>query len=314
MASWPRDRGDRASPAPAGADARGDPAGRVRPRRRRAAGRAARAADRDPRARQHADRNASRASARPRRPTPWARFVRLRAEADALIFELIEERRAEQSRAAARCPLDAARRASRGRLADVAAGASRRADDAAGGRSRDHRIGACVGVRAPAREPAVLERAGRRDRRGERRRIPDRDGAGDASPPAGAPERGAAAGQAARSRSAAGAIRPGSAWSPTPTCASRSGHLSRPVRVPARALPRRDARHLHLDPVRRRAPALPRRELRPARDEARAAGRALPQRDGTRRNGLEFSRRRAITLSPGAGATTVLRDRELVAV
>ncbi len=31
-------------------------------------------------------------------------------------------------------------------------------------------------------------------------------------------------------------------------------------------------------------------------------------------DGLEFSRRRSITLSPGAGATTVVRDRELVAV
>jgi cytochrome P450 len=40
-----------------------------------------------------------------------------------------------------------------------------------------------------------------------------------------------------------------------------------------------------------------------SRNEIRLAG-----------DGLEFSRRRSITLSPGAGATTVLRDRELVAV
>ena len=42
----------------------------------------------------------------------------------------------------------------------------------------------------------------------------------------------------------------------------RPGDLPRPVRVPARALPRRAAGHLHLDPVRRRPPPLPRRELR----------------------------------------------------
>ena len=46
------------------------------------------------------------------------------------------------------------------------------------------------------------------------------------------------------------------------------------------ALPRRVARHVHVDPVRRRPAALPRRELRDARDEDRAAGRAVARRPG----------------------------------
>ena len=54
----------------------------------------------------------------------------------------------------------------------------------------------------------------------------------------------------------------------------RPGRLSGPVRLPAGALPRRAARHLHVDPVRRRSPPLPRRELRDARDEDRAPRRA----------------------------------------
>ena len=53
--------------------------------------------------------------------------------------------------------------------------------------------------------------------------------------------------------------------------------------LPARALPRAAARHLHLDPLRRRHAALPRRQLRRTGDEAGAAhgaerGRAAPRR------------------------------------
>ena len=47
--------------------------------------------------------------------------------------------------------------------------------------------------------------------------------------------------------------------------------LPRPVRLPPRALPRRSARHLLLDPVRRRDAALHRRRLRPDGDAHRAA-------------------------------------------
>ena len=49
--------------------------------------------------------------------------------------------------------------------------------------------------------------------------------------------------------------------------------LPRALRLPARALPRRLPRVLHVDPVRRRAAALPGGELRPAGDEDRAARR-----------------------------------------
>ena len=43
-----------------------------------------------------------------------------------------------------------------------------------------------------------------------------------------------------------------------PRCTTIPTIYPEPVRVPARALPRRPARHLHVDPVRRRASALPR--------------------------------------------------------
>ena len=51
----------------------------------------------------------------------------------------------------------------------------------------------------------------------------------------------------------------------------RPRDLSRARRLPARALPRQPARHLHLDPLRRRRPPLPRRRLRPVRDAGRPA-------------------------------------------
>ncbi len=47
------------------------------------------------------------------------------------------------------------------------------------------------------------------------------------------------------------------------------GDLPRTGPLPARALPRQPARHLHLDSLRRRRPPLPRRRLRPVRDGRR---------------------------------------------
>ena len=51
----------------------------------------------------------------------------------------------------------------------------------------------------------------------------------------------------------------------------RRAPLSGALRVPARALPRRQARQVQLDPVRRRRAPLPRRVVRAARDADRAA-------------------------------------------
>ncbi len=59
---------------------------------------------------------------------------------------------------------------------------------------------------------------------------------------------------------------------------SRPGHLPGPLCLPAGALRRRVARHLHVDPVRRRSPPLPGRELRAPGDEDRAEGGALALR------------------------------------
>ena len=52
--------------------------------------------------------------------------------------------------------------------------------------------------------------------------------------------------------------------------------------LPARALPRQPARHLHLDPLRRRRPPLPRRRLRPVRDGGRPPRAGPPPRDRAR--------------------------------
>ena len=125
-----------------------------------------------------------------------------------------------------------------------------------------------------------------------RRRLPDGDDPGDAAPPAGAAQRRAAPGQASRSRSAAGPTRRASAWSPNAYLIHHDpDDLPRPLRLPARALPRRAARHLHLDPLRRRPAPLPRRQLRDAGDEDRAARRAVA-RDRAR------SRRRSSETPP----------------
>ena len=80
-----------------------------------------------------------------------------------------------------------------------------------------------------------------------------------------------------------------------PARAPPRGRLPRPVRVPPRALPGPQARHLRVDPVRRRHPALPRRDARdgraarrdggdrartrPRRRRPRARARRAPQRD-----------------------------------
>ena len=75
----------------------------------------------------------------------------------------------------------------------------------------------------------------------------------------------------------------------------RPRHLSRAVRLPPGALPRRAAGHLHLDPVRRRPAALPRRELRDARDEGRDARRAAAATRSSR--------------APGSSARAAARSR-----
>ena len=135
-----------------------------------------------------------------------------------------------------------------------------------------------------AREPAVLDRLVRRDRRRRRRRVPRprrsrRRCAGARCSPTPRPA-GQEADRDRRLGVPAGRL-PDRQRLPRPP---RPGHLPRPVRLPARALPRHPAGHLHLDPVRRRAPALHRRELRDARDEDRPArGAVAPTRSSRRR-------------------------------
>ena len=233
-----------------------------------------------------------------------------------LIFELIDERRASDGERARRRALDAARRAPRGRLADVAAGAARRADDAARRRPRDDRLGARLGVRAPRARARACSRA----------LVDEIDGGdGDAYLTATIHETlrrrpvlpNAAPRLVKQPIEVGGWTLPSraSAWSPNAYLVHHDpDDLSRPVRLPPGALPRRAARHLHLDPVRRRPPPLPRRELRDARDEDRAARGAGAERAGARRRPARRARAAAASRSArGPAAAPVLRAPPRVA-
>ena len=200
-----------------------------------------------------------------------AASLRMRARADELIFELIDERRdGDAERDDVLAMLLAARHEDGSPMSDaelrdelmtlLVAGHETTASELAWAFER------------LAREPAVLDRLRERDRRRRRRRLPDGDDPGDACAAARCcptPRRGWSR---RRSRSAAGDYPPG-------VCLVANAYLvhhdpddlPRPLRLPARALPRAPAGHLHLDPVRRRPPPLPRRELRDAGDEDRPA-------------------------------------------
>ena len=239
---------------------------------------------------------------------PWARFVRLREEIDALLFELIAERRAEHARARRRAG-DAAGGAPRGRLADDRAGASRRADDAARGGTRDHRLGAGVGLRAPGAHAGRAGRLRGRDRLGRRRRLPHGHDPGDAARAARASQRRAAPGEAGDHVGG---------WTYEPgTCLVPNAYL------------------VHHDPEIYPDPYA----FRPERflDEPPGTYTWIPFGGGRRRclgasfalmemkivlravlstsavaaggAEAETTRRRAITLSPRGGASAVLRDR-----
>ena len=186
---------------------------------------------------------------------------------------------------ARRRPLAAPRRAPRRRLADERPGAARRAHDAARRRARDDRLPARVHLRAPRAHAGRARAADGGGRGRRRRRVRHGDGAGEPAAPAGAAQRGSAAGHGGdRGRRLALSRRglPGPQRVPRP---ARPGDLPRPLRLPARALPRQAPGHVHVDPVRRRAPALPRRGLRHGGDEGRAARRprARPAAPGGRR-------------------------------
>ena len=160
-----------------------------------------------------------------------------------------------------------------------------------------------------AREPRRCRTARRRDRLRRRRRLRDRDDAGDAAPPARCSRTPRRASSWSRSKSVAGPTRRASAWCRRVPGPPRPGDLSRPLRVPARALPRRGARHLHVDPVRRRAPSLHRRQLRPARDEDRAARRARRERAGPGRARPRARPPAQHHAEPRRGRRAVLRAR-----
>ena len=256
-------RADRAALAASGADAGGDPAGRLRPRERRAPRRAARPHDPHPRVQRPSGDDDPGAPGQLGDRGPWARFERLRAEADELVFGLIEERRRRRRGPATTCwrccwppATRTAPRCRRWRFRDelmtlLVAGHETTASELAWAFER---------LLHDARRAAAADRA-RSTRRLEdayltatvqetlRRRpvLPER---------AAAPRQGAGRG---RRLDLPGGRLPRPQRLPGPP---RPGDLPGALRLPPRALPLAVARHLHLDPLRRRPPPLPRRQLR----------------------------------------------------
>ena len=146
----------RAAPADAAADAGDHPPRRLRARPRASAStRCATRLARLRRVRRQADHPARPAAgvARSRRSTGSARWRASSTcrDGDRRAAVRADRRAPRRARRARRRALDAARGAPRGRLADVRAGAARRAPHAADRRARDHRDHARLGVRAARR-------------------------------------------------------------------------------------------------------------------------------------------------------------------
>ena len=243
IARWPAGpKADRAASAHAAPHPRDHPPGSVRARPGRPPRCPARGAGGNARVRRSPDQpgcRRRRTASPPRlleRVGPFASFVRLQQKTDKLLFELIEERRAEgQERE--RHPRDAAGGATRGRLADVqeeirdelltllVAGHETTASSLAW---RSH-------AAPPSRGPGQADRG---DRRRGGRRVPDGDDPGDPPSSAGAAKCGPALGHAAargRRVELPDRCMPGTERLPDPP---RSGDLSGPVRLPPGAVPR----------------------------------------------------------------------------
>ena len=245
--------------------------------------------------------------ARPRPLEPWGRFVRARAALDEFIYEEIALRRAEiaaggEDRDDVLSLLLGARHEdgspmSDEELRDELVTVHRR-------RPRDDRDRPGLGDGADPADPAGARAAARLGRR-RRGRLSRRDDQGDAAGAAGDRRRRAEADGAGADRRLRGAGRA------VPDGGDRRDPLSRgPVprsaAVPPGALPRRQARHLRLDPVRRRRPALHRRLLRRVRDAGRPAGVHRARRSPRSEPEPEPIRVRNITLAPGRGSRVVL--------
>ena len=214
---------------------------------------------------------------------PWGRFERLSRETDALIYELIDERRArEEERDDILSMLLEARHEDGSPMSDIEIRDELMTLLVAGHETTASAL--AWAFERIARTPHVAERLREEIAAGEDA-LRHRDDPGDAAPPAGPPQRRPApreeAGHGRRLGLPAGCRARGQRIPRAP----RPRDLRQPVRVPSRAVPRRVAGHLHVDPVRRRPAAVPGRELRPARDEARAARGARAEHGAPERAG-----------------------------
>ena len=274
---WPAGRAAVGLADHAGDHARGDHADGLRRAREQSLGASRRGPPKLPRVRRGAapDGAPGRARTAPRRQARDA-AGRARAGRRAHLRGDPRPPRRARSRRAGRRALTAAPGAPRRRQRHERRGAPRRADDAAGGGARDERHRAGVGARGADPPPGGARPTPRGDRR-RRRRLPRRGRQGDAPAAPGDRHRAAPPDRAHGDRRPHAARRRERGALHLPPAPPR-GRLRGPARLPARALPREAAGHLHVDPVRRRRAALPRRQLRPVRDEGRAARAGRPPR------------------------------------
>ncbi len=217
--------------------------------------------------------------------TPFARFARLRAETDELLFELIAERRAEDAeRDDVLAMLLEARHEdgsemSRQELRDelmtlLVAGHETTASELAWAFERL--------VRTPTVLARLVEEIDREDR--------DDDAYLTATIQETLRRRPVLPKAAPRLvkqpvEIGDGPTRPACAWSPSPTSSTTTRRSTTIPTRSGRSASGRAAGDLHLDPLRRRSPPLPRGELRHARDEGRAARGAVARRGALRPRG-----------------------------
>ena len=212
---------------------------------------------------------------------PWARFVRLREESDALIYELIEERRREDGdRNDVLSMLLAARHEDGSPMSDLELRDELMTLLVAGHETTASEL--AWGFERLTRSPAVLARLAAE--------IDSDDGDEYLT---------ATVQEILRRRP----VLPNTAprlvkqpvniggWDyPPGVCVVANAYLVHhdpeiypdPVRLPPGAVPGGAARHLHVDPVRGRAAPLPRRQLRAGRDEDRAASGPVALRGAAR--------------------------------
>ena len=202
--------------------------------------------------------------------SPWARFLSLRREADALLYEEIRSRRADPhgDEGDDILSLLLAARDEDGRpLSD-----SELRDELMTLLVAGHETTATAlawALERLTRTPAVLDRL-LAERRAGSRRVPGRRDQGDPAPAPGGPGRRPPASGADASSAPGRCPRASTSRPRSTSCTAARTSIPEPLAFRPERFLDRPAGHLRVDPVRGRRAALPGRQLRDVRDEGRA--------------------------------------------